>query len=152
LKYDLKLKEATKLQRLENIRAYEVAVRMNPPRKIELHEQIAFERDNLGYAVSTFHNVDASYALVTKIDNIQYTPKVHLYQVKTGEEFVAKVNKKLFWYNDEQLLFVGDVIRVLEMDYEDGWKNDNGKWVRNPNVQELHLYKCKLVRKSNQRF
>lgn len=150
MKYDSGLADKTKVQRLENIRAYEQAVRENPPRKIELYEQIAYEKENLGYAVSTWDNVDASYALVTQIDNIKFTPKVTLYQVKTGEEFVAKVNKKLFWYDDyDQLLYVGDVIKVLDMGEEDGWmKDENKKWVRNPNVQELHLYKCQLVRKS----
>ncbi|MER2006516.1 MAG: hypothetical protein ABS939_03610 [Psychrobacillus sp.] len=151
LKYDAGLKEKTKNERLTNLRDYEVAVRANPPRKIELYEQIAFEKDNLGYAITTWDSVNPSFALVTKIDNIKYTPKVSLYQIKTGEEFVAKVNKKLFWSNDEQLLFIGDVIKVLDMGEEDGWKNDNGKWVRNPNVKELHLYKCKLIRESKHR-
>jgi hypothetical protein len=92
--------------------------------------------------------VDASFALVIKIDNIKYTPKVSLYKIKTGEEFVVKVNKKLFWENDEALLYVGDIIRVLDAGFEDGWKNESGKWIRNPAVQELHLYKAKLIRKS----
>jgi DNA polymerase-3 subunit alpha len=152
LKFEHKLSDKSKLERLDNLYAYHKAVVDNPPRKIELHEQIAFERDNLGYAVSTFHNVHSSFALVTKIDNIKYTPKVSLYRIKTGEEFVVKVNKKLFWENDEQMLFIGDVISVVDAGYEDGWKNDNGAWKRNPNVQELHLYKCRLVRKSVLRY
>jgi DNA polymerase-3 subunit alpha len=151
LKYDTKLKEATRLQRLENLYAYEIAVRSNPPRKIELYEQIAFEKENLGYAISTWDTVSPAFALVTKIDNINYTPKVSLYQVKTGEEYVVKVNKKLFWKDDMQMLFVGDIIKVLDMGEEDGWKNEAGKWVRNPNVQELHLYQCQLIRANGKR-
>lgn len=152
LKYDDDLAENTKVQRLENLRAYEEAVRTSPPRKIELYEQIAFEKQNLGYAISTWENVDASYALVTGIENMKFTPKVSLYKIKTGEEFVAKVNKKKFWAYDEQLLYIGDVIQVLDMGEEDGWKKDGNKWMRNPNVQELHLYKCKLVKKSVHRI
>jgi DNA polymerase-3 subunit alpha len=148
LKYDVKLKDKTKEERIQNIYAYHEAVKNNPPRKIELYEQIAFEKESLGYAISTWHNVDGSYALVTGIDNIKYTPKVHLYRIKTGEEFVVKVAKKKFWTEDDQLLYVGDVIRVIDVTLEDGWKNENGKWIRNPNVQELHLQKCKLIRKS----
>lgn len=148
LKYDVKLSDKSKVERLENLRAYEGAVRMNPPRKIELYEQIAFEKENLGYAVSTWHNVDASFALVTKIDNIKYTPKVSLYQVKTGAEIVVKVAKNQFWTEDDQLLYVGDIIKVLDVEEQEGWKKEDNKWVRNPAVLELHLKKCQLVRKS----
>jgi DNA polymerase III subunit alpha len=149
LKYDAGLKDATKLQRLENLRAYEEAVRANPPRKIELYEQIEFEKEKLGYAESTFPTVKGDLALVIGIDNIKFTPKVTLYQIKTGREYVAKVNKKLFWgYNDEQLLYIGDLIKIVDMGEEDGWKKDGKKWVRNPAVQELHLYKCGIVRPS----
>lgn len=149
LKFAKTLKPKTQEERLSNLRAYEEAVRANPPRKIELHEQISYEKENLGYAVSTYPNIDGRLALVIGIDNIKYTPKVTLYQIKTGKEFVVKVNKKKFWLpNDDQLLYVGDVINVIDVGEEDGWKMDNGKWVRNPANKELHLYKCELIRKS----
>jgi DNA polymerase-3 subunit alpha len=151
LKYDVKLKDKTKEERIKNIHDYHEAVKNNPPRKIELYEQIAYEKENLGYAVSTWHNVDGAFALVTAIDNIKYTPKVKLYQIKTGNEFTVKVAKKKFWTEDDQLLYVGDVIKVLSIEEQDGWKNENGKWVRNPAVKEWHLTKCKLVRKSTHR-
>jgi DNA polymerase III subunit alpha len=156
MKYTRDLADKTKEQRLSNIREYEKAVRANPPRKIELYEQIAFEKENLGYAYSTWENVDGKFALVIDI-NKKYTPKVTLYQIKTGREFVVKVAKKKFWTEDDQLLYVGDIIKVLEVEEQDGWKqeettdkdgNKKKKWVRNPAVQELHLHKCQLIRKS----
>lgn len=150
LKYTKTLKDATKEQRLKNLHKYEAAVRSNPPRKIELHEQISFEKQNLGYAVSKWEDVDKSLALVTDIDT-KYTPKITLYQLQTGDEFVVKINKKLFWQNDDQALYVGDVIKVKEIEEQYGWKMENKKWVRNPNVIELHLKKCKVVRKSSNR-
>ena len=151
LKFEHKLSDKSKAERLENLQAYEITVRFTPPRKIELHEQIEFERENLGYAVSTYENVDKSLALITKIENMNYTPKVYLYQIQTGNEFVVKVAKKKFWYEDMQTLWIGDVIRVIDMEEQDGWKNEGGVWKRNPNVQEWHLNKAQIVRKSNRR-
>lgn len=148
LKYTSSLKEATQLQRLENLRDYEQAVRANPPKEITLYEQIAFEKEKLGYAYSKWEGVDGRFALVIEINNIKYTPKITLYKIKTGEEFVVKVNKKKFWTYDDQLLYVGDIIKVLDVTEEDGWKNENGKWKRNPAVKELHLQKAKLIRPS----
>jgi len=147
LKYDSGLKEATKLQRLENLRAYEEAVKANPPRKIELYEQISFEKENLGYAVSTWHNLDSSIAVVIDIDK-KYTPKVTLYQVSTGNEIVVKVDKKKFWAYDEQLLYLGDILKVIDVEQKNGWKRENNKWVENPAIQELWMQKCQLLRKS----
>lgn len=149
LKFAHSLSDKTKEVRLQNLREYELAVRANPPRKIELHEQIAFEKENLGYAVSTF-NVGNNIALVIGIDK-QYTPKVTLYKIRTGEEIVVKVSKDRFFYNYQDLLYVGDVIKVIESEEQFGWKKEGKKWVRNPNVTELHLKKCQLIRASNLR-
>jgi DNA polymerase III subunit alpha len=150
LKYSVGLKDATKEQRLQNLREYEEAVRANPPRKIELYEQIAFEKENLGYAESTFPTMDGKFAIVLSV-NKKYTPRLTLYQLKTGREFDVKVDKKKFWYNDEDLLFVGDVIKVLDLEERDGWVNKNGRWKQDPSKKEWFLNKVKLVRKSNQR-
>lgn len=152
LKYADSLSEKSKVQRLENLREYEIAVRLDPPRKIELYEQIAFEKDNLGYAVTRWENVDSSYALVIGMD-LKYTPKITLYKVQDGEEVVVKVNKNKFWGGtyEEQMLYVGDVIKVLDAEQQHGWMKEDNKWVRNPNVTEIHLLKCKIVRSSPHR-
>ena len=151
MKYGKDLKENTKEVRLENLRNYEKAIRANPPAKIEMYEQIAYEKEKLGYAYSTWENVNKKFALVIDIANKQYTPKVTLYQIKTGQEIVVKVNKKKFWTQDDQLLYIGDIIEVLDVEEKDGWKKVDNKWVANPSVRELHLNKCKLIRKSKKR-
>lgn len=151
LKYDKGLSEKTKMVRLENAYDYEQALRENPPEKTTLYEQIAFEKENLGYAVSTWDNVDGRYVLVTDM-NLKYTPKITLYQVKTGEEFVVKVAKKKFWLNDEEpMLYVGDVIKIIDSEEKYGWRNVDGKWEEDTTKTEIHLNKCKLIRKSKQR-
>jgi hypothetical protein len=83
----------------------------------------------------------------------KYTPKVNLYQVKTGREFTVKVAKNKFFSDDDydQMLYVGDVIKVLDVEEQEGWKKEDNKWVRNPAVIELHLNKCKVIRNSPQR-
>lgn len=150
LKYGVNLKDNTKEVRLQNIREYEEAVRANPPRKIELYEQIAFEKDNLGYAVSTYPQMPNSVALVIDV-NKRYTPRITLYKVKTGEEISVKVKKNKFWVNDIDLLFVGDIIQIIDVVEEYGWKNTNGKWERDQSKIDLFLDKCKIIRGSNRR-
>lgn len=151
--YSTTHKDSTKAERVQNARDYEKAVRAKPPRKIEIHEQITFEIEKLGYPVSTWESLDPSVAIITEIENMKYTPKCHLYQLKSGKELVVKVNKKKFWNaNDEQQLFIGDVLQVLEIEEQDGWQiikeDDKKKWIRNPAIQEWHLLQAKLIRES----
>ena len=148
LKYGINLKDKTKEERLKNLREYEKAVKANPPRKIELYEQIKFEKENLGYAVSTYPQLPNNVALVLDVDT-RYKPVLTLYKVKTGEEVLVKVDKKKFFINDEYLLYKGDIIQVLEIENRYGWKRINGKWVEDKSKIEPHLNKCKIIRKAN---
>lgn len=148
LKYGIDLKEATKQVRLQNIRDYEKAVRANPPQKIELYEQIKFEKDNLGYAVSTYPQLPDNVVLVLDV-NTKYKPMLTLYKVKTGEEVLVKVDKKKFFINDEYLLYKGDIIQILDIENRYGWKRIDGKWVEDKNKIEPHLNKCKTIRRAN---
>ena len=150
MKYSISLKDNTKEQRMANIREYEQAVKANPPRKIELFEQIQFEKDNLGYAVSTYPQLPSNVVLVLDV-NKKFTPRITLYKLKTGEEISVKVKKNKFWYNDQDLLVVGDIIQILETNEEFAWKNVNGKWERDETRVELFLEKVKMVRGSSRR-
>jgi DNA polymerase III subunit alpha len=151
LKYDSKHAEKTKTQRLENLYEYERQVRLNPPEKIQLYEQIAYEKEILGYAYSTWEHLSGKICLVMDIRK-KYTPVITLYQVKTGREFTVKVPKKKFFKYDEELLFIGDVIKVTEVELKDGWKKVGEEWEKNPNKKEIHLNRCKLLRKSPSRI
>lgn len=150
MKYSNTLKEATQIQRLQNLALLEIELRKNPPRKIELFEQISFEKENLGYAESVFPSVDSHVAIVIGIDK-KYTPKVTLYQVKTGTEILVKVDKKKFWYNDNDLLYIGDTIQIKELEERDGWINKDGKWAKDPSKKEWFLNKAKMIRESAKR-
>lgn len=148
--YGLGLKDKTKKERFKNIKMYEEALRENPPRKIELYEQIAFEKETLGYAESVFPMVANDIAIVIDI-NKKYTPVLTLYKIRDGEEIRVKVDKKKFWYNDEDLLYVGDIIKVIDLEERDGWVNISGAWKKDPSKKEWFLNKVKMVRKSSLR-
>lgn len=148
LKYDASLKETTKEERLKNMKDYEKAVRENPLQKIELYDQINFEKEVLGYAVSTYPQLPDNIVLVLDV-NTKYKPVLTLYKVKTGEEVLVKVDKKKFFINDEYLLYKGDIIQILDIENRYGWKRIDGKWVENKNKIEPHLNKCKIIRRAN---
>ncbi|MDS7057070.1 PHP domain-containing protein [Klebsiella pneumoniae] len=154
IKYDKKHVEKTKAKRIELLRAYQEEVMNAPEEKIDLFEQIAFEKDALGYAVTTFPSVDEDITLVVDV-NKKYKPRITLYQIATGKEFTFKVEKKKFYTDDDDLLYVGDVIKVLEVEDKYGWKqvqeNGKNKWVKDETKIEPHLEQCQLLRKSSKR-
>ncbi|MFQ3543674.1 PHP domain-containing protein [Halobacillus rhizosphaerae] len=150
IKYEKKQVEKTKAKRLPLLREYYDEVMSTPNEKVDLFEQIAFEKDALGYAITKFENVNPNYCLVVDV-NKKYKPKVFLYQIATGKEFMLKVEKKKFYTEDDDLLYVGDVIEIIDVKEKYGWKNENGKWIENQDVLEPHLEKCKYIRLSNKR-
>ena len=146
LKYDSKHKEATKLKRIENLKRFEQAVRNNPPEKIPLHEQILFEKDVLGYTVTTY-DVPESVCVVIDIDK-RYSPKITLYQIKTGKEIMVKVDKKKFYSFETELLHIGDIIKVVDVIQKPAMKKVDGKWVKDETRKDLWLEKCKIIKRA----
>ncbi|UUV46994.1 DNA polymerase III alpha subunit [Bacillus phage vB_BanS-Thrax5] len=150
IKYDKKHIDKTKAKRIALLQAYQEEVMNAPEEKIDLFEQIAFEKDALGYAVTKFPNVDPNITLVVDV-NKKYKPRITLYQISTGQEFMLKVEKKKFYSNEQDLLYVGDVIEVLEVEEKFGWKNEGGKWLKDESKIEPHLEACKIIRESSKR-
>lgn len=91
LKYDSNHVEKTRIQRLENLYKYEKLVKSRPPKEISLGEQVMFEKDMLGFAITT-KNVPNSHAIVVDI-NSKYTPIVKFYQPRSGREIKAKIKR-----------------------------------------------------------
>jgi DNA polymerase-3 subunit alpha len=148
--YKNNLVDKTKEKRLKNAKEYEEAVRNNPPTKIELYEQIQFEKDNLGYAVSTFPELPDNVALVTEV-NKKFTPLVTFYILNNGDEKLLKVKKKDFWSDDIDKLFVGDVVQIKNEFEEAGWRHLDGKFVRDENKIDKFLGNCRIIRPSKKR-
>jgi DNA polymerase-3 subunit alpha len=97
-------------------------------------EQISFEKEYLGYACSTY-NFDKNVVLVLDID-LKYAPKITVYKLKTGNEFIFKMYKKDF---NENLLDIGDVIKVDNIKKKNKTRNVNGKWEKIDNEFDLWL-------------
>lgn len=150
IKYDKSYVEKTKLKRLELLKAFEIDTLSAPDENINLFEQIAFEKDVLGYAITKIENVNKNIALVVDV-NKKYKPRITLYQIATGKEFTLKVEKRKFFTDDDDLLYVGDIIKVISTEDKYGWKLENEKWIKDESKIEPHLEKCQLIRKSNKR-
>jgi DNA polymerase III alpha subunit len=145
--YKSDLTEKNFEERMQNIYEYQEAVKKNPPPKIELYEQIKFEKDVLGYAISVFENIDEDIVVVLDI-NTTYTPVVTVYRVYDGTEFKVKISKKNFFTgNDGQMLFEGDIICLLELVEKNGFKMVDGKWEENPNRKDLWCEKVQMIKR-----
>jgi DNA polymerase III subunit alpha len=113
----------------------------------------------LGYAITKMESIDKNIALITEI-NKKYTPKVWLYQVATGKEFMVKISKKKFYLGDfEELIYQGDIIKVKHIEDKPAWKMvkepkaDNpdiivDKWVQDKTRLEPYLERCAILRES----
>lgn len=145
--------EKTKNQRIELRREKEKEIISQPDEKIDLFEQITFEKDILGYAITKIDNVSPNMVLVTDINKgfkNKGKPKLTLYQLSTGKEYMVKVEKAKFYYNEnDELLRVGDIIKILEVEDKPAWKMDGGKWVKDTSRMEMHLERCKIVRRKS---
>lgn len=151
IKYDIKYIEKTKQKRLELLRKLQDEIMSSPDEKNDLLEQIAFEKDVLGYAITKIESVGKNLALVINV-NKKYKPRVTLYQIATGKEFDVKVEKKKFYSsNDDDMLYVGDIIQVVTVEDKFGWKMVDNKWVKDESKVESHLEKVKLIRGSKKR-
>lgn len=124
-RYKKSHKEKTKKQRIEEIEEY---ISQLQDEAISVQDQILFEKETLGYGQTSFPKVAKAFAMVLDIDT-KYAPKVALYIMNNGIEKQLKVGKQHFYENGEQLLNVGDIIKVLNVEKKPKKKLVEGKWV-----------------------
>lgn len=115
----------TKQVRLQEIEEYSSALEN---KSLSAEEQILFEKLMMGYAETTFKEVDDTYLMVTDIDT-KYSPKVSCYKLNSGEEVVHKMNKKFFYQEGTEAFKVGDIFQLLSLDARNKKKLINDKWV-----------------------
>lgn len=149
LKYSRTHIDKTKEKRIENIKEYYQAVLDNPPAKESMYQQILFEKDSLGYSVTTFPSLPDSVFIVMDI-NKKFTPRITLYRLSNGEELSFKISKKKFYTGDDQMLYNGDVIQLIEVEDKYAWKMVNQKWEKNKDRVEQWIEKCKVIRRNEQ--
>lgn len=149
LKYDPKHKDNTKQKRIENIKNYELTVKANPPKSMGIFELLKYEKENLGYSISTFPNVKEGSYVIMDI-NDRYTPLLELYNLQNGTVVMYKIKKNNYWKDKRQsvsVVNIGDVIRVIDTKDEFGWKKVDDDWVRNESKIETFITKLSILRK-----
>ena len=108
-KYSKTHKENTKQKRIEFLKEYETSI---PDKRMNISEQILFEYNYVGYAYTKKPILEKDYWIILNIDT-KYAPKVNLYNIKTGEERLCKISRKLFYTpKGKPNIIIGDIVRI----------------------------------------
>jgi DNA polymerase-3 subunit alpha len=123
--------EKTKNERKEFILQREAEIRNTLKQKnIPPNELAMFQKEVLGYIDVTFPNIKDPWCVVTEIDKT-YTPKLTLYDLRTGREATFKISKPLFNAKvKEEQIEVGSMIIIREYERRNKSKKVNGEWVK----------------------
>lgn len=141
-KYSKTHKDATKEKRLLALREFEDNLEDNYEESI--YNKIAFEKEYLGFVWTTYPNFPKSVFCVMSIDK-KYTPKLELYQLKTGKERTIKVNKNKFYDNNNQDRFlVGDILQISEVEFRPKLKKEGDRWIET-DEKEPYLERCAKI-------
>jgi DNA polymerase III alpha subunit len=147
-KYSKNHIEKTKIQRIETLKEMQLSIMESENRKPNLIEQIVFEKDVLGYAITRYPEVGDSVFLVLEV-NEKYTPRVTTYRLSDGEEFSYKISKSYFYFEEFKLLYKGDIIQILDVEVKNAWKMEDNKWIKNEDKTENWINLCKLIKRNN---
>lgn len=146
--YSPKHVEKTKVKRVENVREYSKDLEKKGMAKTTIYDRIKFEIEYMGYAVTKFPEVSPNYVLVIDM-NLKYTPVLDVYQLKTGKTMKVKIKKNKFYdVNDNQIIFRGNVIKIMKTHTEYGKKLIDGKWHDNTSVTWRFIDKLAIVTSS----
>lgn len=127
--------EKTKIVRIEEIENYEKELK---DESLDIKEQIHLEQEYVGH-ISFRAEVDKRIVYVTDVDE-KYTPRIHVYCIRTGKEIDLKVDKKAFKKNK---IKEGDVLYCVKFSKKEGWKKEGSGFVRSGVlVNFLTEWKC----------
>ncbi|MEK4025346.1 DNA polymerase III subunit alpha [Sporosarcina sp. FSL W7-1283] len=100
-----------------------------------ISEDVMFEKENLGYSISTDSRYDKSYAVVTNIDT-KFSPNIKIYLVNNGMELDLRMQKNIFYdENKNPLLKLGDMIKITKVDRKPKMQRVEGKWLPTDVIQ-----------------
>ncbi|WP_223879770.1 DNA polymerase III subunit alpha [Paenibacillus spiritus] len=106
--------EKTKLKRIEELKSIERDIRSNPVEPLLPNEEVMLRKELMGYADITYPNIESGWCVVTELDT-KYSPKLKLYNLRTGKEQMFKMDKKTFNTKDKSLkIEKGDMIEITE--------------------------------------
>lgn len=112
-----------------------------PNKSIPLRDQIQAEVEYYGYATTTIEKSPTSVSIVLNIDT-KYTPKVTLYNLKTGENLIVKCTKtdmKKNIFNDFSIIKVNKLVERNKK------KKVDNEWVISEE-KELYLKEWELLK------
>jgi small nuclear ribonucleoprotein (snRNP)-like protein len=96
-----------------------------------------FQKEYMGYSDIRYSKAE-NYAVVLEIDT-KYKPRILFYNLKNGEEFTARIEKKRFYdYDQNPNLKVGDVIVISSREEKKRQKKTDTGYVELDET-ELHI-------------
>ena len=116
---------------------------------MDLVELLRYEKENLGYSISTYPTVaDETYVIIDIND--RYTPLLELYNLQNGSIVNYKIKKNNYWRDKKQsvpAVAIGDIVKVIETKEEFGWKKVDNEWIRNESKIDTFITKISIIRK-----
>ena len=102
----------------------------------------------MGYYVSVYPNLKSDIYVLLEQD-LKYTPKLNIYNLRTGEQSIVKVKKDKFLNNNSNktMLDLGDVFTIKSEHYENSMKLVDGKWEINKDFKWRFIDKVVRIRK-----
>lgn len=119
-------KEKTKEKRIIPLKELEATI---SDREITMQEQLAAEREYLGFITSTYEKADDNLALVLDVDT-KYSPRITVYYLKNGEEKVYKMQTKRYYgQGGEPFCTEGDMIAIRNIEERAKMRKEGKKWI-----------------------
>ncbi len=142
-KYTKKYADKTKLQRLTALYKLES---QQPDVVISAKEQIAAEKEYLGFIVSRYSQAPSNYAII--MESVKtYTPKITVYYLLTGEQKTYKIAKKYFYdRHGDELCGVGDTIIIKSTETKSRMKKTANGWEETDAIDEW-ITSCAIRKK-----
>jgi DNA polymerase-3 subunit alpha len=136
-KYKKTYVDKTKQKRIISLYEYETKIE---DEKLSIKEQLAFEKDILGYAQSTY-DLPKVYTYILDIDTT-YSPKLNCYCLANGKTEIMKIDKKTFNKNKVK---AGDIVKLLKSVPKPKSKKVGDDWVPIPNTKEWWIQNYQIV-------
>lgn len=131
------LKESTVEKRLVELNEFEM---QQEDKNLNVKDQIAAEKENIGFETSIYSKLPNNIYMVTEIDD-KYTPKLRMYNLSDGSVLSAKCNKKdinLNPFGEFSVIAVKEIIKKYKR------KKVNDEWVKT-DERESFLVDWKVV-------
>jgi len=104
-RYSRKHSDKTKVKRIELLKEFWKTI---PDEKFPVWQQLAIERDVLGYIHATYSHINKKFVFVMEL-NEKFAPRIQAYCLNNGKQTSLKIQKKTFENNN---FLAGDILYV----------------------------------------